>query len=368
MKEWSEALAAQMAFLEPWMIQSFLVLLAFAVANFVQKRLLNRLAQKVASSANLWDDAVVSALRSPLTTLLWVIGVSLSVDIIQVEARAPVFELVDPLRKIGVIFCLIWFGIRLVRELEQAYIRERRLSDSSAITSVQALGKLARLSLFITGGLITLQTLGISISGLLAFGGIGGLAAGLAARDMLANVFGALTLYWDRPFEVGHWIRSPDREIEGVVEDIGWRLTRIRTFEKRVLYVPNSVFSNIVVENPSRMSHRRIYETIGVRYDDIRAVPAIVAAVRAMLENHPGIDQSQTLIVNFNAFGPSSLDLMVYCYTRTTIWVEYHAVKEDVLLKIADIVAAHGAEIAFPTRTVHVSGALALEQAHADAR
>ena len=117
-----------------------------------------------------------------------------------------------------------------------------------------------------------LQSLGVSVSGLLAFGGIGGIAVGFAARDLLANFLGGLSIYLDRPFTVGDWIRSPDREIEGTVEEIGWRMTRIRTFDQRPLYVPNSIFASVALENPSRMNNRRIYETLGIRYEDAACI------------------------------------------------------------------------------------------------
>ena len=217
-----------------------------------------------------------------------------------------------------------------------------------------------RLSVLITAVLVGLQSLGFSVSGVLAFGGIGGIAVGFAAKDLLANFFGAMMIYFDRPFAVGDWIRSSDRNIEGTVEEIGWRLTRIRTFDKRPLYVPNSIFTQITVENPSRMTHRRIFETIGIRYDDVAKMDAITADVKAMLRAHPEIDEDQTLIVNFNQFGPSSLDFFVYTFTKTTQWIHYHEVKQDVLLKIAEIIDGHGAEIAFPTQTLHVADALRL--------
>jgi len=194
----------------------------------------------------------------------------------------------------------------------------------------------------------------------LAFGGIGGIAVGFAAKDLLANFFCGLMLYLDRPFAVGDWIRSPDREIEGTVERIGWRQTVIRGFDTRPLYIPNSAFANIAVENPSRMRNRRIYETIGIRYDDAAAMGAIVADVDAMLRAHDEIDSDNFLMVNFNAFAPSSLDFFVYCYTRTKAWAEYHRVKQDVLLRIVEIIDRHGAEIAFPTSTVHVPGGLSM--------
>ena len=143
---------------------------------------------------------------------------------------------------------------------------------------------------------------------------------------------------------MGDWIRSNDRDIEGTVEHIGWRLTRIRTFDKRPLYIPNSVFSSIAVENPSRMTNRRIYETIGIRYQDADKMSIIVQDVKTMLQNHPDIDNSQTLIVNFNSFAASSIDFFVYTFTKTTAWVEFHAIKQDVLLKIMDIISSHDAE------------------------
>jgi MscS family membrane protein len=163
-----------------------------------------------------------------------------------------------------------------------------------------------------------------------------------------------MMIYLDRPFAIGDWVRSPDKQIEGTVEKIGWRLTVIRTFDKRPLYVPNSVFASIAVENPSRMSHRRIYETIGVRYDDVDKLPMIIKDVKEMLLSHAEIDQEQTLIVNFNSFAASSLDFFVYTFTHTTNWIEFHEVKQDVLFRISEIITHHGAEIAYPTSTLHV--------------
>ena len=200
--------------------------------------------------------------------------------------------------------------------------------------------------------------MGYSISGVLAFGGMGGLVVGMAAKDLLSNLFGALMVYMDKPFKVGDWIRSPDKSIEGTVEAIGWRVTRIRTFDKRPLYVPNSLFTQIVVENPSRMSNRRIKETFALRYRDVDRVAGIIKAVRQMLEQHPDIDSQQTLIVNFDYFNNSSLDFFIYTFTKTTNWVLYHQIKQDVLLQVAEIVKQHQAEFAFPTRQLHIDSAV----------
>ena len=207
-----------------------------------------------------------------------------------------------------------------------------------------------------------LETLGFSLSGVLAFGGIGGLAIVFAAKDLLANFFGGLMIYLDRPFAVGDWVRSPDREIEGIVEKIGWRLTVIRCFDSRPRYIPNSVFTHITLENPSRMVNREIWETIGIRYDDASKMGNIVRDVKTMLQSHPDIDTSKFLMVAFNTFAPSSLDFFLYCLTKTPKWVEFHTVKQKVLLKILDIIHACGAEVALPTSTVHVPGGFAITQ------
>ena len=173
-----------------------------------------------------------------------------------------------------------WFAVRFIRIAEGNFIADKQAKgEIFDRATLDAAVKLLRLSVVITAFLVALQTLGFSISGVLAFGGIGGIAVGFAAKDLLANFFGGLMIHLDRPFAIGDWVRSPDRAIEGTVERIGWRQTLIRKFDTRPLYVPNSAFANITVENPSRMSNRRIYETIGIRYEDAGAMGAVVAEV-----------------------------------------------------------------------------------------
>jgi MscS family membrane protein len=310
----------------------------------------------------LWDDALIDAISRPLSALIWILGISLAASVIHTRTDAVAFDFVPQARSLAVIAVVAWFAVRFVHGMEESVITKRAAAGEPVDrTTVEAIGKLLRASIIITAALVGMQSFGISITGVLTFGGVGGLAVGFAAKDMLANFFGGLTIYLDRPFAVGDWVRSPDREIEGTVEQIGWRRTVIRTFELRPIYVPNAAFTNITVENPSRMSNRRIFETIGLRYDDIAQMPAVLEDVRAMLKTHDEVDQSRTLMVNFTAFGASSLDMFIYVFTRTRVWTEYHMVKEEILLKIADIVASHGAEIAFPTRTLHMPEGLLLQ-------
>ena len=346
-----------------WVLQVLVVLFLTLLVNLIQRRVLNRLLARFEKNTAYWDDVVVLALRRPLSVLILVVGLGFALDIIRSEAEAVIFEAVDPVRTVSIIVILAWFLVRLIKQGEDGIIAQREaVGEPYDRTTLDAIAKLLRVSVTIAATLVALQTLGFSVSGVLAFGGIGGLAVGFAAKDLLANFLGGLTIYLDRPFAVGDWIRSPDRDLEGTVEHIGWRLTRIRTFDKRPLYVPNSTFSTIAVENPSRMHHRRIYETIGIRYEDAGKMAAIVSDVEQMLRGHPEIETQATLMVNFTTFAPSSLDFFIYTFTKTTDWAKYHQVKQDVLLRIIEIVETHNAEIAFPTSTVHLANSFGAGQ------
>ncbi|MCR2745631.1 mechanosensitive ion channel family protein [Limnobacter parvus] len=338
-----------------WVYKVFAVVFLTVALSYVVGLVFKKLGHLAENSSNRWDDVLLESARKPLKLLIWLLGISWAAKITDAAADAEIFELIDPVRRVGVIILITWFLFGLAKRFEAALQSPDRLAEPLDATTASAIGKLLRASIVITAALVILQNLGFSISGVLAFGGVGGIAVGFAAKDLLANFFGGLTVYMDRPFVVGEWVRSPDKNIEGTVEHIGWRLTRIRTFDKRPLYVPNATFSTISLENPSRMTHRRIQETIGVRYDDIAQVRSIVEAVKRMLTDHDEIDDSQTLIVNLNQFGDSSVNLLVYTFTKTTIWIKFHEVKQDVLLRIADIIEQHGAEIAFPTSTLHVA-------------
>jgi len=335
-----------------YIIQALLVMLVVLVADLSQKKIFSTFAKKAERTQNKWDDALLLAIPRPLSAIIWITGITFTGDIIHKVTGVIILKAFTPLRSTVIIASLAWFLVLSIRHLEESYLTDRQAIDPTTLDSIS---KLARICVFITASLMILQTLGYSISGVLAFGGVGGIAVGFAAKDLLSNFFGGLFIYLDRPFAVGDWIRSPDREIEGVVEKIGWRVTLIRTFDKRPLYIPNAVFSQVAVENPSRMQNRRIKETIGIRYDDANKMETITNQVEAMLKIHPEIDNNKTLMVNFNSFAPSSLDFFIYTFTKTKNWEKYHAIKQDVLLKILKIIEDNGAEMAFPTSTLHLA-------------
>jgi len=340
---------------DTWVLQVFAIVFIALLLDYIQKKILKRLKKQLEKTPNLWDDALIHAIIQPLTVLILAFALSVAMDVSGLKNGFKVFE-------VGTIIFISWTLIRFISFVEVNIIAQQDMNGVKIDrTTSDAISQLLRVSVIITSVLVGLQSLGFNISAILAFGGIGGVAVGFAAKDLLANFFGGLMIYLDRPFSIGDWIRSPDRNIEGTVEKIGWRLTLIRTFDKRPLYIPNSMFANISVENPSRMTHRRINETIGVRYDDIKVLAKIIDDVKDMLANHPEIDNTQTLMVNFNQFAASSLDFFIYTFTKTTNWVKYHEVKQDVLFKITEIVESHGAEIAFPTSTIHIDNEVLLK-------
>ncbi len=322
----------------------------FAVA-FIAHIVLGVALRKIISHAGKtkiqWDDHLIKAVSAPLKVLIWFGWVYFSINAFkgQIEAFNKVVEYID----IAPIFIVTWGVIRVISGVE-AYLLE---ADNSVNNdSVRLFTRLIKILVIVAILLGIAQHLGFSISSLLTFGGVGGIVMGFAAKDMLSNIFGGLMIQMDKPFSTGDWIRST--EFEGTVEKIGWRMTRIRTFAKNPVYIPNSIFASIPIETPSRMTNRRIKEVVGIRYDDIAQIPVIVAEVEAMLKAHEGIDQSESLRVYFNYFNASSLDFNIYAFTNTTSKDIYQKIKQEILLNVADIIAKHKAEIAYPTQTLHI--------------
>ena len=336
-----------------WLIKFVLIIFIIIFINISTRVILSTLKKQFSKTNNIWDDCIIDSIYKPFTILIWILGIVLTLEAFNSDFK--IFNISNDflinLKRAGIILSIALFLNNLSRNFQFAIIKNNKTKNIDVDEATyEAITKIIRLSIIVTSGLIILQTFGFSISGVLAFGGIGGVAVGFAAKDMLANFFGGLMIYLDRPFRKGDWIRSPDRELEGTVENIGWRQTSIRNFRKNVIYIPNSVFMNIIVENPSRMTHRRIREVIGLRYKDFPKMLSIVEDVKTMISNHSDIDHNQTTIVNFDSYNDSSIDFFIITYADTTEWARYHEIKQDVLMKIGEIIEKNNAEIAFPTR------------------
>lgn len=339
-----------------WILILCVFLVITFVVDFSFRFLLSFLSQNFEKKSRQFLNTIVIALKSPISFYIWLSGFALGLNTIILTF--PYFNdfigYVNGSKSTLALISVAWFSIRWVNLIEN-YVKELEIDSRWDATSIEAMVKIFKLTVFVITVLFVLSSFGVNLTGLLAFGGMGGIAVGFAAKDFVSNLIGGLVIYMDKPFKAGDWIRSPDKKLEGTVEKIGWRMTVVRTFDKRPLYIPNGTFLTISIENPSRMSNRRIKEMVGVRYDDMAQVSNISTAIKKMLKTHPEIDQNQTIIVNLYAFGASTVDIMIYTFTKTTDWIRYHEIKEDVLLQIASIIEEHNAEIAFPTRTLHVA-------------
>lgn len=338
-----------------WSIEIIAVVLCVFLLMYLYKLMHAYLHRVLHKTRHVWDDLILMALYKPIQFVLLSHGIILALYLTAIHYGFFLPSIVLQLNKIVWIIAGFWFVMRYVALIEGRLIEHSQL-DKEKIdqTTVRGVCQFVRIFSFVFVALFGLEALGVGLSALLTFGGFSSVAVAFAAKDLLANFFGGFMVFYDRPFSVGDWIRSPDKDIEGIVEHIGWRLTRIRTFAKRPLYVPNSVFSTIAIENPQRMTNRRIKSLVGLRYQDHDKLAAVTEAISDMLKDHPDIDQQQTSYVKLVSFGASSLDVMIYAFTKTTNWIRFQSVQQDVFLKIMAIIDSHGAACAFPTRTLDV--------------
>ena len=324
----------------------FLLALATHFGLGIALKLITRHAGKTQTKI---DDYLIASLSAPLKVMIWFGWVYFSAKALEVEL--PILGTIISYIDITPIIILTWAIIRLISSIESFLLDKEGNVDKDSIRLFTRLFKMLVVFAIVLG---IAQYFGFAVSSIITFGGVGGIVIGFAAKDMLANVFGGLMIQMDKPFSTGDWIRTTDASIEGMVEKIGWRMTRIRTFSKNPVYVPNSIFATIPIETPSRMTNRRINEIIGIRYDDITQMPSIIEEVGQLLKENEYIDHNEACRVYFDVFNASSLDFVIYAFSTVTDSSEFRRIKGLLLLDIAKIIDKHGAEIAYPTQTLHI--------------
>lgn len=342
----------------PLIINSSIVLGCTLAAIFVLWIIYKILGPRLQKTEYVWDNTLLEAIYLPLQLLLLFLGLTILHNTAShfIPALAQSATHLPIARKFICVVVLTWIALRYVRFLQVNLLQPQHLKKSRLDKgSIYALCKFMRFGILIVALLSFLQIFHIPISGLLAFGGAGALVTGLAAKDVISNFLTGLMIYTDRPFTEGDWIRSPDRQIEGTVEHIGWRLTRIRKFDSRPLYVPNGIFATITIENPTRMRNRLMNQTIGLSYSNINKIVKITSEITDMLRNHDEVDQAQTISVRFVEFAESTLNINIYVSVKAISFAEFARVQENILLKVADIVKNNGASFAFPTRTIEMN-------------
>ena len=341
-------------------VYSYLIVLSIATLFLlaIKNKLISTILAISEKTNTIYDELLLYSIKTPTTYLITFSYLLLFINhLVENKIISIVFSF-SSLTYILIITSIAWSFLRGLNFYITSKPFIKKLSEDDDVTLItetyEIVVRILKVIVFIITALIIMQELGLSISGLLAFGGVGGLIVGLAAKDLLSNFFGGMMIFFDRPFRVGEFIKSPDRNIEGIVEKIGWRLTIVRTFSKNVLYIPNTAFSSIIVENATRMSNRRINETIGIRYDDLDKMSNIIDDVNKSLSQNTDIDQTQKAKVYFKSFSASSCDFFIYAFTITKDWEEFLKIKQSVLLSVAEIISKHKAEIAFPTSTVYL--------------
>ncbi len=340
-----------------WLL-AIAALFTTVVAQRYLVRLFHAIARKItARTETQLDDVLLEAAERPAGMLIFVVGLLISVHLLNPPADTfPLISLADSGGRIVSIVIGVWFLWRLLEGLAAYFTARARLTESSLDDQlVPFVAKTLKVFLILTAVLVVAQNMGYSVSGLIASLGIGGIAVAMAAKDTIANIFGSIMILIDRPFMVGDWIKTS--EFEGVVEEVGFRSTRIRTFARTLVNVPNSTLANMVIDNIDRRSQRRIKMRIGLTYDTTpEQMKAALAGIEQLLSDHPGVDQNYKL-VKFDEFEDSSLSIFLYYFSSSKVWEEYLQVRQEVNLQIMELLQSLDLEFAFPTRTLHIEQA-----------
>jgi len=343
-------------------IAALLILFITIVGRQSLLWLFARLTRSIASrTATHLDNVLLDAAGKPAGWLLYVLGILATLHVLNPpESIFPLMPLVDSIGRILSLANAAWFLWRLIDGLS-AHLSARAAQTDSTLDDqlVPFVTKTLKIFIVITAVLVIAQNMGYSISGLIASLGIGGIAVAMAARDTIANVFGSIMILVDRPFAIGDWIKAGD--FEGVGEEIGFRSTRIRTFEHTLVNVPNSLLANMVIDNIDARSKRRIKMRIGLTYSTTpEQMQQAIEGIEAILEKHPGVDQDFKL-VKFDEFTDSSLSIFLYYFSASKNWADYLQVRQEVNKRIMHLLESMQLDFAFPTRTLHVQGSLSGE-------
>jgi len=333
-----QLLAATIIFLFILMLRKFFTLLVLVPLQKLSKY-----------TTIYYDERIISALKAPVRFAFVVIAAHLFFLIIFQETK-----IIKNILNTLIAYDVFW-AILAVTEALRGLFYQFAGRLSSDLSKEVGNFILAILKIFIMGvGLgAILQVWGINVTALLASLGIGGLAFALAAKDTAANLFGSFSLLADKSIRIGEWIKVGG--VEGTVEDIGIRTTKVRSFGKSLITVPNQIVANHPIENFSRRGVRRIKMRIGLTYDTSSTqMSQIVEEIKYMLHTHEHIAQKETLLVNFESFGDSALNIFIYTFTSTANWARYLEIREDIHFKIMKIVEDNNASFAFPSQSIYI--------------
>jgi MscS family membrane protein len=327
------------------------LLLIWGLRRLITMILIRPLRAVTKRTGRQYDDQIIEAAIMPMRWFIIAIGILISAELLEIGGG--LFTFVENIGRSLIIVAILMMIYKLIDLLMlSANILARVTGMNVEDRLLPFLRTAVKILVIALGIVITLQEWGYNVSGLVAGLGLGGLAFSLAAQDTVANLFGFTAIISDRPFDIGEFIITPD--VEGIVEHVGIRSTRVRRLDQAVVYVPNNKLANSAVLNWSRLSKRRVDYILGVTYDsssgDIRV---LLHRIREMLKAQQTVDPD-SVVVYFINFGDSSLEVLVRCYVFIADWGEFTAEKERLNLLVMDIVDDLGMSIAFPSMSLYV--------------
>ncbi len=328
--------------------------IAFFLRRIAVKRIFSLVGKIAGKTKTKSDDFLAENLPSVINTFIFVIAVYIIVSLFKTDITHPLFKkVIDN----TFLFILVFLVIKLTFVLIDAFVillgewtakTKSPLDDQIAIIARKSLKVVS----VILGILFLIQNMGYSVSGLIASLGLGGLTVALAAKDAVSNFFGSIVILIDSPFKIGDWVKMGN--VEGVVEEIGFRSTKIRTFEKSLITVPNYKIANESIENFSNRDRRRIKFTIGVEYSTSPdKVESVIQGIKDLIKSNSDIAKD-FFLVNFTAFAESWLEIFVYCFTTTSDWKKYLEIKEELNLSIMKLLEREGVNFAFPSQSLYI--------------
>lgn len=320
--------------------------------GFFSKFVLYRFQLWAQKSETKVDDKVVEALIPPVKFIPVILGVFFATQYLNLNPDLA--EFVQRVEKSMIAFAIFWAIHRASEPLSHSIKRLERLLTRSM---VQWVFKALRVIIVFIGAAVILEIWGIAVGPLLAGLGLFGAAVALGAQDLFKNLIGGITILAEKRFHPGEWI-CVDGVVEGTVEDIGFRSTKVRRFDKAPVHVPNSQLADVAVTNFSRMTFRRIYWKIGVEYRTTTEQLKIIRdGILKYIEESDDFEKSDAAntFVRVDSFNNSSIDIMVYCFTRTVIWGEYLEAKEKFAFEIKKVVEEEaGTGFAFPSQSIYL--------------
>jgi MscS family membrane protein len=297
---------------------------------------------------NVLDERIITGLKEPIRFGFIVVGLHLFFMLLFVSNNF-IHLVLESL----IIYTIFWGIISFIDALKDYIFNYSDIDKLHSKELSSFIIKVLKTIVIAIGGTLILQNWGVNVTGITTSLGIGGLAFALAAKDSASNLVASIALLLDNSIKNGEWVKVAG--VEGVVESVDMRTTKIRSFQKSIFTIPNSLVANNPIENFSRRGVRRIKMNVGLTYstasDDVEN---IVISIRKMLQSHPQISQKETLLVNFNDFGDSSLDIFIYTFTNTANWEQYLCVREDIHLKMLRIVEENNSSFAFPTQSIYI--------------